>query len=349
LAPQLRAEQREDHRRVTSQTSVPAGSRSSLQQVRGTSGHTLDNPEWARQLDRYVVYLVAERNASPYTVRNYRAEIEEFLGYLHHEGISGWSAVDRTVLRAYLGWLAEAEYGRASIARRVSEVRSFCRFLVGNGDLDRNPLTGVSSIKLEKRLPQYLSHPDVERLLDAPPVDTPQGLRDRAILEVLYASGVRVSELVGLSLGEVDLRQGEVRVHGKGDKERISLLGKPAIAALHHYLTDARPHLAGKRPSPALFLSRLGRRLTARSVQSMMSRYAKTAGIHQHITPHVLRHTFATHLLDGGADLRTVQELLGHAELGTTQIYTHVSQTQARKVYLKAHPRAQEEADGEGS
>ncbi len=150
---------------------------------------------------------------------------------------------------------------------------------------------------------------------------------------------MRVSELVRLSLGDVDLRQGEVRVQGKGAKERISLLGKPAIGALHWYLADGRPHLVGKRTTQALFLNRLGGRLTARSVQTMLSRYAKQAHIEaEHVTPHVMRHTFATHLLDGGADLRTVQELLGHAELGTTQIYTHVSQAQSRKVYLKGAP-----------
>ena len=308
--------------------------------------HVPTNPVWAEQLDRYVVYLVAERNASPYTVRNYRAEIAEFLTYLSDEGISDWSAVDRTILRAYLGWLAAGAYGRGSIARRMSEVRSFCRFLVGNGLLDRNPLVGISSIKVAKRVPRVLSQQDVEVLLAQPTSDTPQGLRDRAILELLYASGVRVSELVGLSLGDVDLRQGEVRVHGKGGKERISLMGKPAIAALRWYLADGRPRLASKRPNHALFLSRLGSRLTARSVQTMLSRYAEQACLEANrVTPHVLRHTFATHLLEGGADLRTVQELLGHAELATTQIYTHVSQTQARKVYLKAHPRAQADAE----
>jgi integrase/recombinase XerC len=302
------------------------------------------NAKWAEQLRRYVTYLVAERNASPYTVRNYRAEIEEFFDYLHNLGIRSWSQVDRNVLRAYLGWLDEVEFTRASIARRVSEVRSFCRFLVANGFLEENPLGVISSIKLAKRLPQYLSQEDVERLLSAPKPDTPAGLRDRAILEMLYAAGVRVSELVGLNVADVNAKAAELRVRGKGDKERISLLGRPAVAALRLYLAEGRPRLLGRRPTPALFLGRGGGRLTARSVQMMLVRYAKDANLSQHITPHVLRHTFATHLLDGGADLRTVQELLGHAELGTTQIYTHVSQTQARKVYLKAHPRANDGA-----
>ena len=223
----------------------------------------------------------------------------------------------------------------------MSEVRSFCRFLVGERCPGREPpRRHVRSIKLAKRLPRYLSQQDVEALLAQPKSDTPQGLRDRAILETLYASGVRVSELVRLNLGDVDLRQGEVRVHGKGDKERISLLGKPAIAAVRWYLADGRPHLVGKRTTPALFLNRLGGGSPRAACRLMLSRYAKQARLEaERVTPHVLRHTFATHLLDGGADLRTVQELLGHAELGTTQIYTHVSQTQARKVYLKAHPR----------
>lgn len=344
------------------------------------------------QLDRYVRHLVAERNASPYTVRNYTAEIGQFINFLEGEGVSDWSQVGREVVRRYLAWLMEQGYEHASIARRLSELRSFCRFLVQDGLLLSNPLDAIASIKTPKRLPNCLSLEEVEALLDAPPRDTPQGLRDRAILEMLYASGLRVSELASLDVQDVDLRRGEVRVLGKGDKERLTLLGRKAIAALQEYLAVGRTALANpsqaslqgrnppqsalqramtpgdgddapqpfpraednpppgslqvrkrRRESTALFVNRRGGRLTARSVQMALSRYARQVGITRPVTPHVLRHTFATHLLDGGADLRVVQELLGHAQLGTTQIYTHVSQEQARQVYLKSHPRATED------
>lgn len=352
---------------------------------------------WDEQLDRYVRHLIAERNASPYTVRNYTAEIGQFFNFLEGEGVTDWSQVDRQVVRRYLAWLMEQGYEHASIARRLSELRSFCRFLVQDGALDRNPLEAVASIKTPKRLPHCLSLEEVEALLDAPPRDTPQGLRDRAMLELLYASGLRVSELVSLDLKDLDLKRGEVRVLGKGDKERLTLLGRKAIAALQEYLAAGRPALvtppqspppAGqdarqsppqgdedapvpfpraemspaqsarpgeqpgqrrRRETPAVFVNRQGGRLTVRSVQMALSRYARQAGITRPVTPHVLRHTFATHLLDGGADLRTVQELLGHAQLGTTQIYTHVSQEQVRQVYLKSHPRAAEDEDEDAS
>ncbi len=338
------------------------------------------NLTWDEQLDCYVRHLVAERNASPYTVRNYTAEIGQFFNFLEREGVRDWSQVGREVLRRYLAWLMGQGYEHASIARRLSELRSFCRFLVQDGVLLSNPLDAITSIKTPKRLPHYLSLDEVEALLDAPPRDTPQGLRDRAILEMLYASGLRVSELVSLNVQDLDLRQGEVRVLGKGDKERLTLLGRKAIEALQEYLAAGRPLLVARpqprsptggdvpqpfpraelkppeipryagrqsqRETPALFVNRAGGRLTARSVQMALSRYARQAGITRPVTPHVLRHTFATHLLDGGADLRTVQELLGHAQLGTTQIYTHVSQEQSRQVYLKSHPRAAEDDEG---
>jgi integrase/recombinase XerC len=210
--------------------------------------------------------------------------------------------------------------------------------------LETNPIKAISSPKIPKRLPDYLELQEIEALLTAPdPVD-PQGQRDRAILEVLYASGVRVSELVSLNLGNVDLRQGELRVWGKGAKERLALLGEPACRALKHYLQDGRLKLIKENKAPhALFLNRLGGRLSTRSVSSILDKYARLAGLGRRVTPHIMRHTFATHLLDGGADLRTVQELLGHADLSTTQIYTHVSQTRAREVYRKAHPRAKEQ------
>ncbi len=294
-------------------------------------------------LDKFITYLIAEKNASPYTIKNYRHEIRQFLGFLKEQGIDSWDGVDRYVLRRYLAWLQAEGYVKASIARRISEMRSFCRYLVREDILDTNPIRTISSPKIPKRLPNYLDLREVEALLAAPDATVPQGQRDRAIMEVLYASGLRVSELVSLNLSNLDLRHGELRVWGKGGKERLALLGQPACRALTRYIQDGRSKLIKEnRVTNALFLSRLGTRLSTRSVSNVLDKYAKLAGLQRRVTPHVMRHTFATHLLDGGADLRTVQELLGHASLSSTQIYTHVSQARAKEVYRKAHPRARE-------
>ncbi len=294
-------------------------------------------------LDKFITYLIAEKNASFYTIKNYRHEIRQFLGFLKEQGIDSWDGVDRYVLRRYLAWLQAEGYVKASIARRISEMRSFCRYLVREDILDTNPIRTISSPKIPKRLPNYLDLREVEALLAAPDATVPQGQRDRAIMEVLYASGLRVSELVSLNLSNLDLRHGELRVWGKGGKERLALLGQPACRALTRYIQDGRSKLIKEnRVTSALFLSRLGTRLSTRSVSNVLDKYAKLAGLQRRVTPHVMRHTFATHLLDGGADLRTVQELLGHASLSSTQIYTHVSQARAKEVYRKAHPRARE-------
>ena len=295
-------------------------------------------------LNKFITYLIAEKNVSPYTVRNYRREIEQFLSFLKEQGIDSWDEVDRHVLRRYLAWLQAQGYAKASITRRISELRSFCRYLVREGILEANPVRAISSPRVPKRLPNYLELEEVEALLAAPDLTSPQGQRDRAILEVLYASGLRVSELVSLNLRNVNLYRGEIRVWGKGAKERVALLGEPACRALKRYIEDGRPKLLrGNKPTNALFLNRSGGRLSTRSVSNILDKYAKLAGLGRRVTPHIIRHTFATHLLDGGADLRTVQELLGHADLTSTQIYTHVSQARAREVYLKAHPRAEEQ------
>ena len=294
-------------------------------------------------LDKFIIYLIAEKNASLYTIKNYRHEIRQFLDFLKEQGIDSWDGVDRYVLRRYLAWLQAEGYVKASIARRISELRSFCRYLVREDILDTNPIRVISSPKIPKRLPNYLAPHEVEALLAAPDATVPQGQRDQAILEVLYASGLRVSELVSLNLSNLDLRHGELRVWGKGGKERLALLGQPACKALTCYIQDGRSKLIKEnRATNALFLNRLGSRLSTRSVSNVLDKYAKLAGLERRVTPHVMRHTFATHLLDGGADLRVVQELLGHASLSTTQIYTHVSQARAKEVYRKAHPRVRE-------
>ncbi len=287
-----------------------------------------------------------ERNASPHTLNRYGREIAECLRFLEEQGVRDWSDVDRHVLRRYLTWLQSRDYAKASIARRLSQLRSFGRFLVRENVVEANPFKAVSSPKVPKRLPQPLSVQETVALLSAPDTTTPQGLRDRAILEVLYSGGLRVSELVGLNLSSIDRQRNELRVWGKGAKERIALLGQPAMAAIQAYLQRGRPEFVETATTNALFLNRSGGRLSTRSVMNIMQKYRKLADLEKHVTPHTLRHTFATHLLDGGADLRSVQELLGHALLATTQIYTHVSQSRAREVYLRSHPLAQHNSDG---
>jgi len=291
--------------------------------------------------NKYINYLEAERNASPYTVRNYTTDLLDFFQFLRAKGISSLKEVDRHVLRDYLSHLMEQGFVKASIARKLSAIRSFYRYLLREGMVPTSPIM-TSSPKLDRRLPSFLTIDEVERLLEAPDLSTPQGQRDRALLELLYASGLRVSELVNLTPEQVNLDSCEIRVWGKGAKERVVLMGKPAAKALSAYLNQGRPKLLGKRRSSALFLNRYGERLPERRVQRILERYASLASIDKRVYPHLLRHTFATHLLDGGADLRVVQELLGHANLSSTQIYTHVTKSQARKVYLSAHPMAQE-------
>jgi integrase/recombinase XerC len=310
-------------------------------------------------LDRYTIYLKAEKNASDYTVRNYLHDLlggrkpgaeNGFFQFLRQKNITTLKDVDRQVIRDYNAWLMENDIAKSSIARRQSAIRSFFNFLVREELLPHNPMEEVTSPKREQRLPSLLSTTEVTRLLETPDPATPVGLRDRALLELLYASGLRVSELVSLNLGQMDIDSKEIRVIGKGSKERVVLIGEPAAKALTTYLQEGRSHLLGEKRNNAIFINRQGERLIERRIQKILERYARIAGIERRVHPHMLRHTFATHMLDGGADLRVVQELLGHADLSSTQVYTHVSKRQARKVYLSAHPLVKTEkndSDGE--
>ena len=307
--------------------------------VPGDEGHGKSMDE---QLEQYLAHLRVEKDASPYTLRNYSHEIRQFLHFLEEQGLGSWDDVDRQVLRRYLLWLRKEGYVEASMARKLSELRSFCRYLLQEEQLHSNPFDLVSSPKLPKRLPRYLKHEEIEALLHAPDLSTAQGQRDRAILELLYASGVRLSELVGLSLGDLSLDTGRVVVWGKGGKERVVLLGEPAVQALRAYIRDGRVKLLSKKTTDALFLNRFGGRLSRRSIGLILDKYSKLAGLWTKVTPHLLRHTFATHMVEGGANLRVIQELLGHAQPTTTEIYTHVTPTRLREVYLKCHPRAKD-------
>ncbi len=294
------------------------------------------------QLERYIAHLRTEKDASPYTLRNYSHEITQFFDFLKDEGVDSWNDVDRQLLRRYLLSLRNEGYVEASMARRLSELRSFCRYLVQEGVLGSNPIEVVSSPKVPKKLPRYLKADEIEALLNAPDISTPLGQRDRAILELLYGAGIRLSELVDLNLGQLNLGAGQMLVWGKGGKERVVLLGDPAVRALQMYINDGREKLADKKTTKALFLNRFGGRLSRRSIGLILDKYSKLSGLWKRVTPHLLRHTFATHMLEGGAGLRVVQELLGHALPTTTEIYTHVTPSRLREVYLKAHPRAKD-------
>jgi integrase/recombinase XerC len=300
-----------------------------------------------RDIVAFLAMLEAEQNASAHTRGAYRRDLEMFRRFLRAERVAGWESVTTAVARRYLATLHQ-RYSRASIARHLSTLRSFYRFLRREGRIAASPMRLLSAPRRGRRLPRALTHDAMAALLAAPSLGAPAGVRDRAILELLYAGGLRVSELVGLRCAHVG--GDEIRVRGKGGKDRVVLIGSEAAGWLRRYLAEARPSLvrgpAGRTPvgaagvPDALFLNVRGGPLTVRAVQLIVDRWVRAAAVQQRTTPHVLRHTFATHLLDGGADLRVVQELLGHASLSTTQIYTHVSREHLKRIYAQAHPRA---------
>jgi integrase/recombinase XerC len=293
----------------------------------------------------FLRHLSLEKNASEHTVKSYREDLVQALGFfrlrLPTQGAHQPAQLTTRLLRAYLAWLHEQGYAKSTIARRVAAVRSWCRFLCRQGTLTTNPADGLRNPRQDKKLPHFLSAEDLVRLLEAPSVATPLGVRDRAILETLYSAGLRVSELTGLNVDDADLGEGLITVRGKGKRERLALLGPQSKGALQAWLAD-RPALAVRRarPQPALFLNKNGTRLSSRSVGRLVEKYLAQAGLDPRTSPHTLRHSFATHLLDAGADIRSVQELLGHRSLSTTQIYTHVTTHRLQDNYRKAHPRA---------
>jgi integrase/recombinase XerC len=290
--------------------------------------------------DNFMVYLREVRNASPHTVRNYAADLSAFFDFLR--GISPsyeLKYVDRSTVRSYLAQLYVDRRARATAQRKLSALKSFFRYLVREGHLAKNVLAEVRSPKGERRLPSFLDSTEVIRLIEAPDGSTVLGQRDRAILELLYSTGIRVSELVGLNVEDVDLIGEVVKVRGKGKRERMAPMGRQAAVELSRYLND--PRRKGKTSAgDAVFLNRAGARLTVRSVARMVGKYVRQTALKAGISPHTLRHTFATHMLDAGADLRSIQELLGHRSLASTVIYTHVSTEKMRTVYSKSHPRA---------
>jgi integrase/recombinase XerD len=298
------------------------------------------------EIERFLDYLTAERGLSRHTVAAYRRDLTQYAQFLAGRGVDDAGRAGEEDVAGFVAHLSAAThddgkpYRGASVARALAAVRSFHRFLVQEGDAGEDPSVGVIRPKVPRTLPRPLSVDEVGRILGSPSGGTAAALRDAAILETLYGAGLRVSELVALDVDDVDLEEGSVRAIGKGSKERVVPLGRYAREALEAYLTRARPSLASRASRSAMFLNLRGGRLTRQGCDVILRSHARRAGVTKHVSPHVLRHSFATHLLEGGADVRVVQELLGHSSVATTQIYTLVTEQHLREVYFTAHPRA---------
>jgi site-specific recombinase XerD len=304
----------------------------------------MELPADARRAVEAFLESLAGRNASPGTITEYRRHTTEFLAFLASRGIA-WTAPDRSTIRAYLSGLADRDLSASSVAGRLAAVRSLYRHALRDGRIETDPLAGVRAPRRPSRLPRVLTVDEAAALVTAPrrlrARDDALARRDAAMLELLYATGMRISELAGLTLDRLDVDRRRLRVVGKGEKERQLLFGAPAAAALRAYLAEGRPVLAARgRAGGAVFLNAGGAALSARGARLVLDRWVRASGAPKRTSPHTLRHSFATHLLEGGADLRVVQELLGHANLQTTQIYTHLSDAALRSAYREAHPRA---------
>ena len=290
-------------------------------------------------LEQYLSHLSVERGLSANSQEAYARDLQRYLEHLEHGGISEIGQVQRAQISGYIGALARHGLSAGSLARNLSAVRGFHRFLVAEGFCRGDPSENVESPKLGKRLPDVLEYAEVTSLLDQPGVKSPLGLRDRAMLELMYACGLRVSELLTLSRKDLFFTEGFIRCFGKGSKERVIPVGSSAVAWVGKYLEQARPLLLKQFDTEALFLNNRGRPMSRMGFWKLLRRYAIKAGIKKRVHPHILRHSFATHLLEGGADLRSVQEMLGHADISTTQIYTHVDREYLKEVHRQFHPR----------
>ncbi len=291
-------------------------------------------------IDDYIVYLTVEKGSSRNTIEAYSNDVRKLAQYLSDADIKRWSQVDSYHIRGYLAFMQQEDVTNTTRARNVAAMKSFFRFLYIEKYTDSNLAELLDGPRKEKVLPKYLTIEEVERLMAAPDVTTPNGCRDKAMLELLYASGLRVTELITLRLSDISFEMAYVRCFGKGAKERVIPLGKYALQALERYIDVCRPKVMNNWQTDILFLNKSGNGLTRQGFWKIIKKYGQEAGITADLTPHVLRHSFATHLLSNGADLRAIQEMLGHADIATTQIYTHLLGEQMLELYKEAHPRA---------
>lgn len=291
-------------------------------------------------IQEFLNYIAVERGLARNTCEAYRRDLRQFAARLSGQGNLALDQIEPSTLVEYLQYLQTLGLQAASVTRKLAALRSFFQYLVRERQLKKDPSATLDSMKIPRKLPKALSEADVKKLLEQPGASRPADLRDRAMLEVMYASGVRVSELISLKISDINREMGYLRCFGKGSKERIVPMGLVALDAVEDYLNRARPKLARRFSGEILFLNHLGRKLSRQGFWQIIQAAARRVGIETTVTPHMLRHSFATHLLDHGADLRSVQEMLGHADISTTQIYTHVSRRRIREVYDKAHPRA---------
>ena len=293
-------------------------------------------------VNKFERYLKIEKNNSTHTVHNYVQDVTVFLEYMQQNGITKVACIDYDCVRSYLSYLYTKGLSKSSVSRNLSALRTFFKWLLREGDIDSNPMELVTSPKKDKKLPTYVNYEDIEKILKIPDTSTSLGKRDSAILEMLYSTGIRVGELISIKLSDIHLSQRMITVFGKGSKERNVLFGDILASKLKLYIEEGRKDLLKNKCSDILFLNHHGSPLTERGIEDILNRIIKKGDLDFSIHPHIFRHTFATHMLDNGADLKVVQELLGHENLSTTQIYTHVSNDRLRRVYLSAHPRAKE-------
>ncbi|MCF8009704.1 MAG: site-specific tyrosine recombinase XerD [Clostridiales bacterium] len=293
-----------------------------------------------KYLSMFLDYLTVERGLSINTIQSYKTDIEQFIYYCKQQDKNRVDSFNHSILTFYLLYLRKNGKAPTTVSRHLASLKGFCRFLLNEGVIEHDPTVNFDSPRLKQRLPSILSPGEIDKLLTQPDTGKYAGIRDKAMLELLYATGLRVSEMIWLNNEHVNLEHGYVRCLGKGSKERMIPLGDIAVTSISNYITRARNKLTRGKPVFALFVNQHGKRLTRQGFWKILKKYSYQAGIKKTITPHTFRHSFATHMLENGADLRSVQEMLGHADITTTQIYTHLTNTRLKKIYSKTHPRA---------